>query len=379
MKHTVARVIKKETISLIQENGWRAAKGGLVELTIPKNEKFGDYSTNLAMVMAPIHKMRPVAFARYLAERLGKSTLFKSVSVAGPGFVNITVAPGYWASSLSQILTAGDDFGKVVNEHAEKIIIEFVSANPTGPLHIGHGRGAVVGDTLARILRFAGHDVHAEYYVNDAGLQMENLGKSTLARCNEIVGKPFDEPAYKGDYIKDIAHKFLEEVGPGILGGSQESALRSAREFSAKTILDGIRTDLDQFRVHFDNWFSEADLHSSGAVRSVINSLESDEHIYEKDGAQWLKTESAGDEKDRVVCRANGVVTYLAADMAYHENKINRGFTRLLNIWGADHHGYVPRMKAVVKALGHDPQMPVPSAGTDAKRTGSLTDTSSSV
>ncbi len=357
MKHAVSRAVKKALLSLLEENGWERPQKRLLEITIPKNEKFGDYSTNIAMLMAPLYKTAPAKIAGRLSELIGESDLFSATSVAGPGFINMTVDPEYWATSLNQVLTAGGNFGKIEQKEPKEIILEFVSANPTGPLHIGHGRGAVVGDSLARILRFAGHDVHTEYYVNDAGLQMNNLGQSTLERCKELLGKPFDEPAYKGDYIREIARNYLDEKGEDIIDGPPEPALAAAREFSARAILDGIRSDLDNFRVHFDNWFSEESLHSSGAVEGVLDRLEGDGHIYEKEGAKWLKTESAGDEKDRVARRANGVVTYLAADMAYHENKINRGFTNLVNVWGADHHGYVPRMRAVIKALGRDPDM----------------------
>ncbi len=325
-------------------------------VTVPKDESHGDFSCNLAMILAANTKTKPRVIAEKLSRQLAGNGLFSSVSVAGPGFINMTVHPDHWAAALDQIFTAGEDFGRISVGHGEKVMVEFVSANPTGPLHIGHGRGAVVGDTLARILSWAGYDVHSEYYINDVGLQMDNLGQSTLARCRELLGQPAGELPYKGDYIIDIARQFLEANGERIMEAPLEESLAKARKFSADKILDGIRSDLEEFRVGFDEWFSEATLHDSGEVEKTINQLQRKGHIREEDGALWLKTGSAGDEKDRVVRRANGVTTYLAADLAYHKSKIDRKYSMLVNVWGADHHGYVPRMKAAVSALGHDPE-----------------------
>ncbi|MFW2331624.1 MAG: arginine--tRNA ligase, partial [Nitrospinota bacterium] len=238
-----------------------------------------------------------------------------------------------------------------------KVLIEFVSANPTGPLHIGHGRGAALGDSLQRILNFAGFDVESEYYINDSGLQIENLGRSLIYRATELTDQSTDqlELLYKGDYLIPIARKFVEMIEQKKLTLDNENILELASEFATNTILADIKEELTTFNVKFNNWFSEKSLHDSKKVDLVIDKLLSSGEIYEKDGALWLKTESANDEKDRVVRRTNGLATYLAADIAYHEDKFNRGFAKIINIFGADHHGYIPRMKAVAKAIGREP------------------------
>ncbi len=325
------------------------------EVSIPK-EEFGDLSTNIAMILASRMKTNPRALAEKLVNELAGEPYISSVKVAGPGFINITVTPSRWIDYLGDILSQKENYGKTKTGKNEKVMVEFVSANPTGPLHIGHGRGAAVGDALARILSWAGYDVYREYYINDVGLQMENLGRSTIARARELLGRPFEEPAYKGKYIKNIASDFIKRYGEEILDSPQEKAVPTASKFTGTAILDTIRKDLDDFRVSFDEWFSEKSLHDADEINKVINSFLGSKDIYEQDGAMWLKTESAGDEKDRVVRRANGITTYLAADIAYHKNKLDRGFSKLIDIWGADHHGYIPRMKASVSALGHDPK-----------------------
>ncbi|HEB71513.1 MAG TPA: arginine--tRNA ligase [Nitrospirae bacterium] len=355
MKQNVKKVVTESYLSLAEEMGWSGETDGAFDISIPKDVKFGDFSCNIAMILASRHKTKPRGMAEKLSERIRDSDLFSSVLVAGPGFINMTVKPIHWVERLKEILDADESFGCVDTGESKKVLVEFVSANPTGPLHIGHGRGAVVGDTLARIMRKAGYDVHTEYYINDVGLQMDNLGRSTIARCFESLGKSFDEPPYKGDYIKDIARRFLETKDADLFSESDDKLVEQARDFTASCIMDDIRADLKEFRIEFDEWFSEMSLHTNGDVEKTIEILKENNHIYESDGALWLKTESAGDEKDRVVRRANGVTTYLASDIAYHKNKFDRNFDTVINVWGADHHGYVPRMKAVVKALGRDP------------------------
>ncbi len=355
MKLAIRALIEKAYNSTASAEGWAQANDIAFDVTVPKEEKHGDFSCNAAMILASKLKTNPRAIALKLAARLEEEALFSSVKVAGAGFINMTVQPLEWVSFLGAIISEKEKFGSVDIGKGRKVMIEFVSANPTGPLHIGHGRGAAVGDALARILEKAGYDTHKEYYINDVGLQMENLGRSTINRAKELLGKPFDAPDYKGEYIKDIAKEYIACKGEDVLELPPAEAVLSASEFTADSILKGIRRDLDDFDVKFDKWFSEESLHSAGAVESTIEKLQADGHIYEKDGALWLSTESAGDEKDRVVRRANGITTYLAADIAYHKDKFDRGFETVVDVWGADHHGYIPRMKATVSALGLDP------------------------
>ncbi|MGK7345729.1 MAG: arginine--tRNA ligase [Candidatus Nitrospinota bacterium M3_3B_026] len=354
MIHAVREIVDKAFKAAAEAEGWNGHERVDYDVAPPKDETFGDFSLNLAMTLASKLKKNPREIAARLAGEIEKSGFFSSVTIAGPGFINMTAPPEKWADELAGILEAGDDFGKSDMGRGEKVIVEFVSANPTGPLHIGHGRGAAVGDTLARLLRWTGYDVHTEYYINDAGLQMDNLGKSTIERAKELLGRDFEEPPYKGDYIKQIARSFLDEKGEDIL--ESEDALDEARRFTASAILAGIKKDLADFRVHYDEWFSEASLHEAGSVEKLLEELKEAGSVYEKDGALWLRTGTAGDEKDRVVRRANGAPTYLAADIAYHKNKLDRGFSKMVDIWGADHHGYIPRMKAAIAALGSDPE-----------------------
>ncbi|MDH5677048.1 MAG: arginine--tRNA ligase [Nitrospinota bacterium] len=356
MKNTVRKEIEKAFIELDNQEGWGSANPGAFDVSHPREEKFGDFSTNLAMIMASRLKKKPRDLAELLTAILRKNDLFESVEVAGPGFINFRLRPVRWARELGRVFREKESFGRVEIGKGEKVMVEFVSANPTGPLHIGHGRGAAVGDALASILRWAGYDVVREYYTNDVGLQMDNLGRSTLLRARELAGEILaEEPAYKGEYMKDVARAFMEKHGPDILSAPEAEALAIARDFAAENIMEGIRKDLADFNVHFDIWYSEKTLHESGSVEKLIDMMLEQERIYEKDGALWLKTDEQGDEKDRVVRRANGVTTYLAADIAYHKTKLDRNFSTLVNIWGADHHGYVPRMKAVISALGGDP------------------------
>ena len=328
-----------------------------IAIEVPPEEKFGEFSTNAAMVCAKSLKSAPRKIADKLVEELGKNEMFSSVTVAGPGFINIFIKPAVWLEEFKSIPDNSSEYGNGEAKQGGKILIEFVSANPTGPLHIGHGRGATVGDVLARLMRKAGFDVTTEYYVNDTGLQMENLGRSTYIRYRESFGEKmeFPENGYQGDYIKDIASEVVEKDGKEFLDKPEGEALAFFTKYTADHILSDIKKDLDNFRVSFDNWTSEKTFHEEDKVEGVIQSLVDKGEIYESEGALWLRSTSFGDEKDRVVKRANGVTTYLAADIAYHEDKYKRGYSELIDIWGADHHGYVARMKATVKALGHDP------------------------
>jgi len=329
-----------------------------LNIEVPPEEKFGDFSTNGAMVSAKPLKSAPRKIAEQLKADLEKNPLFKLVEIAGPGFINIFIQPTAWVEDFAKIPDDSSEYGNATESVEGKYLIEFVSANPTGPLHIGHGRGAAVGDTLARLLRKGGYDVTTEYYINDTGLQMENLGRSTFARYREHFGETieFPENGYQGDYIKGIAKEVADKEGKVWLDKPDEEAVPFFSKYSADTILEDIKTDLEKFRVPFDVWTSEKSFHESGKVENVIKKLQKSGEIYEKEDALWLKTEKAGDEKDRVVKRGNGITTYLAADIAYHEEKYERGFTDVIDIWGADHHGYVARMKASVSALGHNPE-----------------------
>ncbi len=323
----------------------------------PKIEAHGDYATNIALSLAGQAKRNPRELASWFVERLSpKKDLFAKIEVAGPGFINFFIAPEYWQQVPKVIEKHGENYGRVPLGEGRKIQVEFVSANPTGPLHIGHGRGAAVGDTLSRILSFAGFQVVKEYYINDVGRQMQILGRSVYLRAKEISGEKieFPEDHYRGEYIKDIARKLLEKE-PGLLNLPEEKAISLAREFAVREILNGIKKDLEDFGVRYDEWFSEKTLYDSSQVDKALNLLKEKGLLYEKEGAVWFKASEFGDEKDRVVIRATGEPTYFASDIAYHFNKFfTRGFDEVVDIWGADHHGYIPRLKAVIKAFGLD-------------------------
>ena len=328
-------------------------------VSIPKQEQHGDYASNFAMVMASKLKMPPREIAEKIREELLSDTYFERIDVAGPGFLNFFFSNNFWQNWLLNIKEEGENYGTTDEGKGKRVLVEFVSANPTGPLHVGHGRGAAVGDSLCRILKKAGYKVESEYYINDVGNQMNNLGKSVYLRYQELFGKKIDFPedCYKGEYIKDIARAIKEEFGDKFLDVELDECLDFFIKKAVNEIFSGIKEDLEHFRVFFDNWFSEKTLHDSGLVEESIEVLRDRGYVYEKDGALWFKTTEFGDEKDRVVKRSNGVLTYFAADIAYHRQKLDRGYDLLVDIWGADHHGYVPRVKAAISALGKDPDM----------------------
>ena len=328
------------------------------QISVPKHEAHGDFSSNIALVLASRMGKKPREVAELIAQRLEASQLFSKVEVAGPGFINMFVRSEVWQEAIKRIVAAGSAYGCSNAGGGVKVLVEFVSANPTGPLHVGHGRGAAVGDSLARILRAAGYDVTTEYYVNDAGNQMRTLGLSVFLRYRELLGETVDFPdhCYQGEYIKEIAASILEEEGERLRGLGEEAAVAFCTDRAVEEILAGIKADLDSFDVGFDNWFSERTLHASGKVEQALEELKAAGHLYEQDGALWFRSTAFGDEKDRVVRRSNGDLTYFAADIAYHKDKLDRGFELLVDIWGADHHGYVPRVKAAISALGGRPQ-----------------------
>ncbi len=323
----------------------------------PPREEMGDYATNAALVAGGRVKRSPRELASELAEKLSRrKDLFSRVEVAGPGFLNFWVAPSYWQTVVQRVLEKGDTYGRSELGKGKKVQVEFVSANPTGPLHVGHARGAAVGDTLARILAFAGYEVVREYYINDRGRQMEVLGRSVWLRARELSGEEIEFPQdhYRGEYIRDLAAKLLSER-PDLLQLPEDEALSLCRDFALREILSEIRRDLEDFGVFYDVWYSEKELYEKGEVEEALRELQEKGHLYEAEGALWFRATAFGDEKDRVVRRANGEPTYFASDIAYHREKfLKRGFDLVVDVWGADHHGYVPRLKAVLSALGVD-------------------------
>ncbi len=325
------------------------------QVSVPKQESHGDYASNLALVMASVIKISPRELATRLADRLSKHHHFERIEVAGPGFLNFFIARNWWQENLYDMKRAGAAYGESDTGQGMRVLLEFVSANPTGPLHVGHGRGAAVGDSLARLLKAAGYRPETEYYINDVGNQMNTLGRSVYLRYIEHLGRKIDFPkeCYQGGYIKDIAADIASREGKRYLDKPLEECIPYFTKVAVEKISAGIRRDLEDFGVRFDNWFSERTLHVTGLVEETIAELQQKGLIYEKDGALWFRSTEFGDEKDRVVKRSSGVLTYFAADIAYHRHKLERNYDLLVDIWGADHHGYVPRVKAAIKALGH--------------------------
>ncbi len=333
-----------------------------MEIEEPRNSSHGDFSTNFAMVSAAIQKMPPGKIAQSLVssiKTLGEATgeeanLIEKIEIAGPGFINFFLSKKAWHPVVDRILDQDKQYGASDIGKNEKVQIEFVSANPTGPLHVGHGRGAAVGDAIGNILCFAGFNVQKEYYINDSGRQIRTLGKSVWLKLLEETGKEIEFPddCYQGDYIKDLACEILEKEGSKFIQGDEKETIAACAKFAAKKILKGIREDLSSFGITFDNWFSEQSLYDSGRVQKIIDEFTSKELIYKKDGALWFRTQDFGDEKNRVVVKNNGQTTYFASDIAYHMEKYERGFDRVIDVWGADHHGYIKRIEASVVASG---------------------------
>ncbi|MEE9258199.1 MAG: arginine--tRNA ligase [Nitrospinaceae bacterium] len=323
----------------------------------PKDEKLGDFSTTVAMALAKAERKNPREIAEMLCRYLKNGgSQIESAGVAGPGFINLKMNRGFFLERLLTVAEQREDFGSSDAGNREKVLLEFVSANPTGPLHVGHGRGAAVGDALARLLKKAGFDVSTEYYVNDVGNQMNMLARSTWLRYQELSGRAIDFPEdhYRGGYINDIAAEMMERHGKDLLDKPEEDVLPVFRKHAADSILKGIRKDLADFRVEFDRWFCEQSLYDDHSVDRAISWLRDKNYIYDKDGAVWLKSSAFKDDKDRVIVKRSGEKTYFCSDIAYHQNKIGRGFKMLIDIWGADHHGYVARMRAVLEAMGYD-------------------------
>lgn len=322
----------------------------------PRDPRHGDLTANIAMVLAREAKVDPRALAENISAALkARMPSLTSVKVAGPGFLNVTFSAEFWRAAVPEVEAAARRYGASRVGSGRKIQVEYVSANPTGPLHIGHGRGAAVGDSLARLLRFAGHEVSTEYYVNDAGLQMRLLGLSVWLRAREISGLPLEWPEdfYRGAYITDIAAELLRQE-PDLLNRPDAESQDLCRQYAMRSILDGIKADLREFRVEHQVWYSESALVERGAVRETFDRLAAAGHTYEKEGALWFATSPLGDDKDRVLRKSDGTLTYFASDVAYHDEKYRRGFDHVINIWGADHHGYVARMRAALAAADHE-------------------------
>ena len=315
----------------------------------PPKVELGDYSSNAAMLLAAPLGENPRDVAARLAERLrselGGDTV-ERIEVAGPGFLNFFLADDWYRRAMLSLASAGEQLGPAPTDSPERILVEFVSANPTGPLHVGGGRHAAYGDSLVRLLEAAGHEVQREFYVNDAGGQIERFAASIAAR---MKGEEPPEDGYNGDYVIDLGRQIASE-------GIAVDDLEAIGSRGVELILEQVRGTLDRFAVRFDNWFSERDLYSRGEVDAALAQLDEAGHTYRHEEALWLRTTTFGDDKDRVLIRANGEPTYLAADVAYHWDKLERGFGRLINILGADHHGYVPRVRAAIEALGADPE-----------------------
>lgn len=328
-----------------------------VQIEVPANPGHGDFASNLAMTLARVEKKAPRQIAEALVAELDDCDFLSKVEIAGPGFINFTLAPACWYEVLNEIAEKQAQYGVSGFGKGQKVQVEFVSANPTGPLHIGHGRGAAVGDAVASILSAAGFDVQREYYVNDAGNQVATLARSIWLRLRELNGETiaFPEDGYQGEYIKDLASSLRDEDA-AILNLEEDVALKRCAAFGVKKVLEWISDDLQAFGIAFDNWFSEQSLYDRDMVKTELDKLAAKGLSFEKDDALWLRTTDYGDDKDRVLIKSDGSPTYFASDVAYHMEKFDRGFERIIDVWGADHHGYVPRMKAVVAGLGHAPE-----------------------
>ena len=386
MKQRLEEELNKAIDGYCAQQNIEPGTGYRAEVERSKDTAHGDFATNAAMVLAKQHGMKPRDLAQEIIQRIPLGDLVEKVEIAGPGFINFFLTQSAYRESISEILHSAENYGRLDFGSGKKLLIEFISANPTGPLHIGHGRGAAYGAALCNLLEAAGFDVTREYYVNDAGRQMDILTLSIwlryLALCG--LGFPFPENAYQGDYIKQIAENLHSKEGSGFAVSPDTAGELSSNDFDQEReldrlinfakehlgeknysvifnlgltqILDDIKNDLEEFGVHIDNWFSELSLIKNNYVEQCIEKLQSGGHLYQKDNAKWFRSTGYGDEKDRVVIRENGQSTYFASDIAYHMNKFDRGFDTAINIWGADHHGYISRVKGSLQALGLDPE-----------------------
>ncbi len=359
MKNRIVGIIEKALPGVLAAADMTIPSLPPIEVETTRDPAHGDYATNLAMILSAQLKKNPRQIAATIRDHLrDEEGILAKVEIAGPGFINFFIRDEVWRSALEEIEAAADRYGCSDSGGGRRVQVEFVSANPTGPLHIGHARGAVVGDVMANILQAAGYEVYREYYINDAGNQMFNLGRSVLYRYYELLGRviAFPETCYQGDYIRDIAGEIVARDGSAHLDRPEEETVPVFTDYAAAVILAGIKEDLAAFGVVFDCYFSERELYKDNGVAGLLQRLEESGFIYREDDTRWFRTTAFGDEKDRVVVRQNGEPTYFAADIAYHRNKFARGFSWVIDIWGADHHGYLPRMSAGIQALGYPPE-----------------------
>ena len=375
IKDILAAAIKAAAQKAIDDGTLKPGALPEVMLEVPPQKEFGDFATNFAMQSARSLHCAPRQIAQAVVNNLDCASVEKA-EIAGPGFINFYLKQNWTADLLASILAAGDNYGNLPANDLGRIQVEYVSANPTGPLHIGHARGAAVGSAMVNLLRAAGYDVESEYYINDAGNQMNNLAASVNARYLQLLkleemggvpadltvkqldemptGIPFPENGYHGYDIIETAQRIIRIYGKEFVAMDEKERLAKFLDIAYKEKLAGLKEDLEAFGVTFDVWFSEKSLHEANKIREAVAFLQERGYIYEQGGALWLNSTAQGDDKDRVVIRDNGIPTYFAADIAYHRNKFERGFARVINLWGADHHGYIARVKAVVNALGFD-------------------------
>ena len=356
IKQILATAIKAAAQKAIDAGTVKGGELPEVLLEVPPQKEFGDFATNFAMQSARALKCNPRMIAQAVVDNMDCAYVEK-MEIAGPGFINFYLKQDWIYDVLAGIIAEGENYGNLVSDCKEKIQVEYVSANPTGPLHVGHGRGAAVGSALANLMKAAGMDVSREFYINDAGNQINNLAASVNARYLEQLGQTveFPENGYHGHDIIETAERIVRIYGDRFLNMSEEERLQEFRTIALKEKLAALKEDLEAFNVTYDHWFSEQTLHDANAIKSACDLLTERGYLYEQDGALWLKATEYGDDKDRVVIRDNGIPTYFAADIAYHRDKYARGFDRVINLWGADHHGYIARMKAAVGALGYHP------------------------
>ena len=374
IKDILAAAIKEAAQKAIDKGSLKQGVLPEVMLEVPPQKEFGDFATNFAMQSARSLHCAPRQIAQAVVDNLDCPSVDR-MEIAGPGFINFYLKQDWTADLLANILAAGEAYGNLPANDLGRVQVEYVSANPTGPLHIGHARGAAVGSAMVNLLRAAGYDVESEYYINDAGNQMNNLASSVNARYLQLLkleemggvpadltvkqldemptGIPFPENGYHG-YIIETAQRIIRIYGKEFVALDEKERLAKFLDIAYKEKLAGLKEDLEAFGVTFDVWFSEKSLHEANKIREAVDFLQERVYIYEQGGALWLNSTAQGDDKDRVVIRDNGVPTYFAADIAYHRNKFERGFARVINLWGADHHGYIARVKAAVNALGFD-------------------------
>jgi arginyl-tRNA synthetase len=356
MKHTLTQILLQALTRAKDKGELKLETLPSVTLDTPREKSHGDLATTLAMTLAKPESRPPRKIAEIIVANIqDEDGIIAKTEIAGPGFINFTFKQVRWNKTLFEIDSEGFGYGLKNIGKGERVLLEFVSANPTGPLHVGHGRGAAIGDALGNLLAAVGYDVSREFYINDAGRQVRLLAQSVYARYQQALGNavPFPDDGYHGSYIEEIAQGFIKLHGAKYVNAPFEECVQQFGDHGKETMLADIRTDLEAFGVRFDTWFSEAALLKDGSVQQSIDELMESRNCYEQDGALWLRSTVFGDDKDRVVTKQDKSYTYLATDIAYHRNKLGRGFKTLVNIWGADHHGYIPRVQAVIQAFGH--------------------------